>query len=146
MIEVPAAITMAGTFACVAIGATASAAGVSAEAGDDVDLVVDDQFLREALGVVRHAGVVLEDHFDLLAGDGRAVLLDIELDGGLDLLAGRRLIGPVIGTMSPILTVSCADAPPAVRRPKATAAAAVINFLFNMKRPPICFSVMSFRN
>jgi hypothetical protein len=40
----------------------------------DFDLVVDDQFLRDALGIVGNRGVVLEDELDLLAGDGVAVL------------------------------------------------------------------------
>ena len=62
-----------------------------AEAGDEIDLVVDDQFLRDALGVVGHRAVVLEDDLDLLAGDGVAVLLHVELDGVVDLLAGRGL-------------------------------------------------------
>ncbi|CCE10035.1 hypothetical protein BRAS3843_370020 [Bradyrhizobium sp. STM 3843] len=62
-----------------------------AEACDHIDLVVDDQFLRQPLGVVGQRGVVLEDDLDLLAGDGVAVLLHVELDGIVDLLAGRRL-------------------------------------------------------
>ena len=62
-----------------------------AEAGDDVDLVVDDQLLRDPLGVVRDGAVVLEDDLDLLAGDGVALLLHIELDRVVDLLAGRGL-------------------------------------------------------
>ena len=62
-----------------------------AEARDEIDLVVDDQFLRQALGVVGNRRVILEDDFDLLAGDGIAVLLHIELDRVVDLLAGRRL-------------------------------------------------------
>ncbi len=62
-----------------------------AEAGDEIDLVVDDQLLRGGLGLVRNRGVVLEDDLDLLAGDGVALLLHVELDRVLDLLAGRGL-------------------------------------------------------
>src|SRR5262249_34888974 len=56
---------------------------------DHGDLVVDDQLLRQALGVVGHAGVVLDDQIDLLAADGRAVLVHVLLDAGLHLLADR---------------------------------------------------------
>ena len=61
-----------------------------AEAGEHVDLVVDDQLLRDPPRRVGNAAVVLEDHLDLAAGDGRAVLRLPELDRRLDLLAGRR--------------------------------------------------------
>ena len=40
-----------------------------AEARDEGDLVVDDEFLRNALGHIGRAGVVLDDQLDLLAGD-----------------------------------------------------------------------------
>ncbi len=69
--EVPAAITTSGTLAWVAIGAVAMRRRRHAEAREDRDLVVDDQLLRQPLGDVGHAGVVLEDDLDLLAGDGR---------------------------------------------------------------------------
>ena len=62
-----------------------------AEACDEIDLVVDDQFLREALGVVGNRRIILQDDFDLLAGNGVAVLLHIEFDRVVDLLAGRCL-------------------------------------------------------
>ena len=74
MIEVPAAMTIIGIFASVASGATAKRGRRDAEAGEEVDLVVDDQLLREALGVVGHGAVVLDDDLDLLAGDRVAVL------------------------------------------------------------------------
>ena len=45
---------------------------------DNLDLVVDDHLLDEAAGIVGHAGVVAQDHFDFLAGDHVAVLLNIE--------------------------------------------------------------------
>ena len=63
----------------------------NAEAGDEIDLVVDDQFLREALGIVGDRAVILQDDLDLPAGDGVALLLHVELDRIVDLLAGRRL-------------------------------------------------------
>ena len=59
------------------------------EAREDVDLVAHDQFLREALGDVRRdAAGVLADDLDLLAGDGVAVLLHVELDAVVDLRRG----------------------------------------------------------
>ena len=90
--EVPAAITTSGTLAWVAIGAIASADRRQAEARQHGDLVVDDEFLRQPLGDVGHAGVVLEDHLDLLAGDRGAVARLVELHRGVDLLAGRGLL------------------------------------------------------
>jgi hypothetical protein len=84
MMEVPAAITTSGTF-----GSKCSRR--DAEAGNETDLVVDDQFLGEALGVVGKGSIIPEDDFDLLAGNGVAVLLHIQLDRIVDLLAGRRL-------------------------------------------------------
>ena len=48
--------------------------------------------MSDALGVVRDRAVVLEDDFDLLARDGRAMLRLIELHGSIDLLAGRGLL------------------------------------------------------
>src|SRR5882762_2615691 len=65
--------------------------GSNAEARDEADLVVDDQFLRETLGIVGNRRVVLQDDFDLLAGDGVALLLHVQLDRIVDLLAGRGL-------------------------------------------------------
>ena len=81
MIEVPAAITISGIFAFGGERRDRKRGRRDAEAGDDVDLVVDDQFLRDALGVVGNGAVVLDDDLDLLAGDGVAVLLHVELDG-----------------------------------------------------------------
>ena len=82
-------MTTTGTLAWVASGAVASASGVRPKPGEDRDLVVDDQLLRQPLGDVGHAGVVLDDELDLLAGDRVAVLLHVELHGRLDLAAGR---------------------------------------------------------
>jgi len=56
-----------------------------------VHLVIDDELLGETLGVVWHGAVVLENHLDLLARNGRAMLLHVELHAGIDLLAGRGL-------------------------------------------------------
>ena len=51
------------------------------EAGEDVDLVANDQFLREAFGDVRiRSASVLADELDLLARDRVAVLFDEQLD------------------------------------------------------------------
>src|SRR5262249_11920546 len=63
-----------------------------AEPGDDAHLVVDDQLLGKALGVVRYRRIVLKYDLDLAARDRIAVLFEVEIDGGLDLLAGRRLL------------------------------------------------------
>ncbi len=57
----------------------------------EVPAVVDDQFLRETLGIVGNRRVVLQDDFDFLAGDGVALLLHVQLDRIVDLLAGRGL-------------------------------------------------------
>ena len=59
------------------------------EARQDIDLVAHDQLLREALGHIRRdAADVLADHLDLLAGDGVAMLLHVELDAVVELDAG----------------------------------------------------------
>src|SRR5260370_16907529 len=56
---------------------------------DDGDLVVDDELLRQPLGVVGNAAIVLDDEVDFLAGNAGAVLVHVHLDAGLDLLADR---------------------------------------------------------
>ena len=91
MIEVPAAITISGILRLGRQRRRGKRRRGNAEAGDEIDLVVDDQFLREALGVVGNRAVILQDDLDLLAGDGVALLLHVELDRVVDLLAGRRL-------------------------------------------------------
>ena len=93
----------------------ASAFGVSDEAGEDVDLVADDQFLREPLGDVgRDAAGILADDLDLLAADRVAVLLHVGLDAvvHLDAGVGKR---PDSVMIRPILMVSwaLADGAPA---------------------------------
>ena len=92
MIEVAAAVTTIGVLLWVAIGAVARADGVMPKPGEHVDLVVDHQFLRDPPRRVGNATVVLEDHFDLAARDGRTVLRQPQLDRRVDLLAGRRLL------------------------------------------------------
>ena len=52
-------------------------------------LVVDDQLLRQTLGHVGDAGVVLDDQLDLLARDRIALLLHVQLRRRLDLPARR---------------------------------------------------------
>ena len=49
MIEVPAAMTISGTLACGRERRDRERARRDAEAGEEVDLVVDDQLLRERL-------------------------------------------------------------------------------------------------
>ena len=89
MIEVAAFMITMNFLACAETSAAASAFGVSDEAGEDVDLVAHDQLLRQALGDVgRDAAGVLADDLDLLAGDGVAVLLHVELDAVVHLRAG----------------------------------------------------------
>ena len=84
-----------------------------AEAGEEVHLVVDDQVLRDALGVVGNGAVILDDEFDLLAGDGVAVLRHEELDGGGFLLAGRLLLAGHRQDEADLDAVAaCAPAPP----------------------------------
>jgi hypothetical protein len=64
------------------------------KAGENVDMVVDEQLLRQTLGLIRRAGRVLADQFDLLAGDHIAVLLHVELDAVIHL---RGRIGELTG-------------------------------------------------
>ena len=92
MIEVPAAITISGTFAWVASGAAASAAGVTPKPAMKFTLSLTISSCAMRLVLSGTARIVLEDDLDLLAGDRRAVLRLIELHGGVDLLAGRGLL------------------------------------------------------
>ena len=64
--------------------------GRQAKPSHDGDLVLDDQLLSQALSHVRHAGIILDDQLDLLAGNRVALLLHVELGGRLDLPARRR--------------------------------------------------------
>ena len=91
MIEVPAAITISGILACVASGAAASAAGVTPKPAMKLTLSLTISSCARRLVLSGTARVVLQDDFDLLAGDGIAVLLHVELDRVVDLLAGRGL-------------------------------------------------------
>ena len=80
-----------GFFASVAIGATASALGREPEAREEVDLVLHDQLLREALRHVgRRTADVLDDQLDLPARDRVAVLPDVSPGAGRHLLAEVR--------------------------------------------------------
>ena len=63
-----------------------------AHAGQHVDLVVDDQLLREAARLVGQAGVVLDDQLDLLACYRVAMLRHIQACSGFDLAAGGGLL------------------------------------------------------
>src|SRR5262249_7632688 len=61
---------------------------------EKIHLVIDDQFLRQPLGIVRYALVVFDDELDLLAGDSVAVLRNVELGRVGDLAPdGRRSAG-----------------------------------------------------
>ena len=94
MIEVAAFMITMNFFASAETSEAASAFGVSSEAREDVDLVAHDQLLREPLGDVRReAADVLADDLDLLAGDGVAVLLHVDLDAVVDLDRRRRRTG-----------------------------------------------------
>ena len=89
MIEVAAFMTTMNFLASVGNAGRAERFRRQREAGEDVDLVAHDQFLRQALGDVRvRAAGVLADDLDLLAGDGVAVLLHVELDAVVDLRGG----------------------------------------------------------
>ena len=69
----------------------AMALGDSRVAGQDVDVVAGDQLLRQPGGDVGcHAAGVLADDLDLLAGNGVALLLHVELDAVVHL---RRKVG-----------------------------------------------------
>ena len=65
-------------------------AGRERKAGQHRNLVVDDQFLREALGVIGITAIIFDDKLDLLARDRVAILLHVEFCAGNHLLAGRR--------------------------------------------------------
>ena len=59
------------------------------EAGKDIDLIAHDQLLRQTLGNVRiRTARILADDLDLLAGNGVAMLFDVELDGVVHLRRG----------------------------------------------------------
>ena len=59
------------------------------EAGEDINLVAHDELLRQPLGDIRvRSARVLADEFDLLSGNGVAVLLDVKLDGIVHLRRG----------------------------------------------------------
>ena len=75
MIEVPAAVTISGVLDFGGERRDRERRRRDAEAGEEGHLVVDDQVLRDALGIVGNGAVVLDDELDLLAGDGVAVLL-----------------------------------------------------------------------
>ena len=92
MIEVPAAVTISGVFDFGRERRDRERRRRHAKAGHERDLLVDDQLLRDALGVVGNRAVILDDEFDLLAGDGVAMLRHVELDGRRFLLAGRLLL------------------------------------------------------
>jgi len=65
------------------------------KAREHVNLVTHDKLLRQTLGDVRiRAASVLTDDFDFLAGDGVAVLLDVQLDSVVHL---RGSVGELTG-------------------------------------------------
>ncbi|MDQ0609611.1 hypothetical protein QFZ83_003782 [Variovorax sp. W1I1] len=92
MLDVAAAITTCGVFDCVASARGGQRGRRDAEASDHVHLVVDDEFLCEALGDVGRGHVVLDDQLDLLAGHGVAVLRHVKARRGFDLPAGGGLL------------------------------------------------------
>ena len=89
MIEVAAFMTTMNFFASADTSAGGQRIRREREAGEDVGVIAHDQFLREPLGDVgRNAADIFADEFDLLAGDGVAVLLHVELDGVVHLRGG----------------------------------------------------------
>ena len=117
MTEVAAFMLTMNFLACADTSAAASAFGVRSKPAMMSTLVAHDHLLRQALGDVRRdAAGVLADEFDLLAGDGVAVLLHVELDAVVDLGAG-------IGELSRIghdhADLDGALGAAAVRRPRA---------------------------
>jgi hypothetical protein len=80
--------------ASVASGATAKAAGVAPKPDEEIDLVIDDQFLRQPLRGVGRGAIIFDDHLDFPARHGVAVPGHVEADGSGDLRADRlRLPG-----------------------------------------------------
>ena len=92
MIEVPAAMTSSTTLASVASGATTSAAGVISKPAITLTLSLTINSCASRLVLSGTLAGIAQDDLDLLAGDRVAVLLHVEIDGGLDLLAGRGLL------------------------------------------------------
>jgi len=118
-------------------------AGVT-ESGNEIDLVVDDQFLREALGLSGTAPSSFEDRTSIfLAGDGVALLLHVELDRMSILLAGRGLAA-VIGRISRSSRFPAPEPPRATTPASATPAAAARDQRFGAneheRSPPDWFS------
>ena len=75
MIEVPAAITTSGLWPAWPTEAAASAAGVAPKPAMMLTLSLTINSCASRLVLSGTAPVVLDDDFDLLAGDRRAILL-----------------------------------------------------------------------
>ena len=54
-----------------------------------MNAIADDELLREPLGIVGHASVVLDQELDVLAGDRCSSLLQEHSDRGIGLPSGR---------------------------------------------------------
>ena len=63
-----------------------------AKTSQHIDLVIDHQFLRQAFGDIRDAGVVFDDQLDLAAGHGVAVLRHVEASSRFNLATGGGLL------------------------------------------------------
>jgi hypothetical protein len=94
MMDVAAFITTVSFLASVASSANCQSFRRDHKTGENVDMIVDKQLLRQTLGLVGGAGCILADQFDLLAGDHVAVLLHVQLDAVVHL---RGRIGELAG-------------------------------------------------
>ena len=88
--EVAAAMTIIGTFACVAIGAVANAVGVRPKPARNatLSLTTSSCASRRVVSAVPASSFRMTSIF--LPADGAAVLRHVDLDRRVDLAAGRR--------------------------------------------------------
>src|SRR5262252_1502119 len=124
MIEVPAAVTISGTFASVAIGATASAPGVTPKPARKLtfSLTTSSWARRFEVSGTAASSLMMTSIFLPATVSPNCCwnsLIEPEISRPVD------CCGPVIGRMKPILTVSAANAAPA--RLVAKVAAAVVS-------------------
>src|SRR5215472_4697659 len=124
MIEVPAAVTISGTFASVAIGATARAPGVTPKPARKLtfSLTTSSWARRFEVSGTAASSLMMTSIFLPATVSPNCCwnsLIEPEISRPVD------CCGPVIGRMKPILTVSAANAAPA--RLVAKVAAAVVS-------------------
>ena len=110
MIDVAAFMMTMTFFASADTPQPAIAFGRQQPAGENVDLVANDEFFAPAVLATGgfDATDILADDLDLLAGDGVAVLLHIKLNAFVDLLGRVGELAGIRQLTTPILMVSWA--------------------------------------